>query len=119
MSFREMVASDNEKVFCNTEEFADLRTVWYDGYRYDQVPVVLTKLKEKDRAATTQKDHTQGIYLVTAIAHFPKDKLGGHVPEKGTLISISEDDTFDRKYYVAQSGCDLGMVRLELESYDE
>ena len=119
MSFREMVAQDNHTVFSNTAEFADLRTVWYDGDKYKEVPVTMTQLKEQDRTVVSQKDHAQGIYLVTAIVHFPKDSLGGRVPEKGALISISEDDTFDRKYYVAQSGCDLGMVRLELEAYDE
>ena len=119
MSFRDMVAADNLKVFCNTDEFADPRSVWYDGERYDEVHVVMTQLKEKDRTVTTQKDHTQGIYLVTAIVHFPKDELGGHVPENGALISISDDEAFRHQYYVAQSGCDLGMVRLELEAYDE
>lgn len=119
MSFREMVEQDNHTVFSNTSEYADLRTVWYDGDRYDEVPVTMTKLKEKDRTVTTQKNHAQGIYLVTAIVHFPKDKLGGRVPEKGAKISISEDDGFGMQYYVAQSGCDLGMVRLELEAYDE
>ena len=118
MSFREMVSQDNVKVFGNTSEFADLRTVHYDGYAYKDVPVILTQLKEKDRSAPA-KDHAQGIYLVTSICHFPVGYLDGHVPEKGTRISISDDEGFDREFYVAQSGCDLEMVRLELEAYDE
>lgn len=118
MSFRDMVAADNLNVFCNTDEFADSRTVWYDGEKYENVHVVMTKLKEKDRTVA-QKDHAQGIYLVTAIVHFPQVELDGHVPEKGALISITDDDAFAHQYYVAQSGCDLGMVRLELEAYDE
>ena len=118
MSFRDMVEQDNHTVFSNTDEFCDLRTVWYDGEVYDEVPVTMTQLKEKDRTVT-MRDHAQGIYLVTAIVHFPKDKLGGHVPEKGAKIAISDEDEFAREYYVAQSGCDLGMVRLELEAYDE
>lgn len=118
MSFKETVAAENSKVFCNPAEFADLRKVSYDGNDYFDVPVVMTKLKEKDRAASV-KDHAQGIYLVTAIAHFPIESLGGHVPEKGQQITISDDTGFDREYYVAQSGCEGGMVRIELEAYDE
>jgi hypothetical protein len=118
MSFRESVLQDNLAVFSNVDEFADLRTVVYDGEEYEEVPVVMTQLKEKDRSANV-KDHAQGLYLVNAIAHFPADKLGNHVPEKGCKISITDDDDFPHTYYVAQSGCDLGMVRLELEAYDE
>ena len=118
MNFREMVAQDNVKVFGNTNEYADLRTISYDGEDYFKVHTVMTKLKEKDRTIPV-KDHAQGIYLVTAIVHFPLEELGGHIPEKGSRITISDDSGFDREYYVAQSGCDLGMVRLELEEYDE
>ena len=118
MSFRESVLQDNLNVFSNTDEFADLRTVVYDDEEYKDIPVVLTKLKEKDRNASV-KDHVQGIYLVNAIAHFSVEKLGGHIPEEGCKISITDDDGFPHWYYVAQSSCDLGMVRLELEAYDE
>ena len=118
MNFRDLVAQDNVKVFGNTNEFADPRTIWYDGEKYEEVHAVLTKLKEKDRTIPV-KDHAQGFYLVTAIVHFPVEQLGGHVPENGSKITISDDEDFDREYYVAQSSCDLGMVRLELEEYDE
>ena len=118
MSFRDMVLQDNEDVFCNVEEFGDPRTIVYDGVEYKDVPCVLSKLKEKDRQPHA-KDHAQGIYEVTATVHFPAEKLGGFVPEKGCKISISDDDDFLRQYYVAQSGNDHGMVRLELEAYDE
>jgi len=118
MSFKEMIAADNSRVFCNTDEFAELRTVHYDGEEYENVPVVMTKLKEKDRTVAS-KDHAQGIYLVTAIVHFPVESLDGHIPEKGLKVYISDDDGFDRCYYVAQSGCEGKMVRLELEAYDE
>ncbi len=118
MSFREMVAQDNVRVFGNTNEFADLREIVYDGERYKDVHCILTKLKEKDRTIPV-KDHAQGFYLVTATCHFPKEDLDGHVPENGSQISITDDTGFDKEYYVVQSSCDLGMVRLELEEYDE
>lgn len=118
MSFRDSVKADNARVFGNTMEFADLRTVVYDGATYEAVPCVISKLKEKDRHQN-MTDHAQGIYFVTAVFHCPVEALGGNVPEKGCRIAIDDDSGFLHEYYVAQSGCDLNMVRLELEAYDE
>lgn len=117
MSFREMVNGDNTSVFMNLDEFAETHDVWYDGKTYEDVSCVISQLKEQDRV-TKMRDHGQGIYLVTSIFHCPLEALGGHVPEKGTKIAISDDD-FMREFYVAEAGCDLGMIRLELEALDE
>lgn len=118
MSFRGMVESDNQKVFMCVDEYADPRIIKYDGKTYREVPCVISKLKEKERV-TNMRDHAQGLYLVSAILHCPSVNLDGIVPEKGGLISISDNDGFFCEYYVAQSGCDLGMIRLELEAYNE
>ncbi len=117
MTFKEMVEADNVDVFMNTDEFAETHDIEYDGETYEDVCCVITQLKEQDRT-TAMRDHAEGVYLVTSIFHCPKDSLGGVIPEKGTKIGISDDD-FMREYYVAQSGCDLGMIRLELEAFDE
>ena len=65
MSFKDMVAADIRKVFLNTDEFAELRTVRYDGMDYDGpehrgIPIVLTGLKEQDRRQLVT-DHAQGL----------------------------------------------------------
>ena len=117
MGFKEMVASDNAAVFMNLGEFAETHDIQYDGTLYEDVSCVISQLKEQDRV-TKMRDHGQGIYLVTSVFHCPKDALKGVVPEKGTRIGISDDD-FMRWFYVAQSGCDLEMIRLELEAMDE
>lgn len=117
MGFKEMVAADNVHVFMNENTFAEQHDVWYEGETYKEISCVITQLKEKDRT-TTMRDHAQGIYLVTSIFHCPAESLGGNVPEKGSKIKIS-DGHFMREFYVAQSGCDLGMIRLELEALDE
>ena len=118
MSFKEQVAQENLTVFCNLDEFAEERSVLYDGEEYENVPCVMTKTKAKDRNQATV-DHAQGLYLVTSVFHCPVEKLDGNVPEKGSRIDISDDTGFMRRYYVAQSGCEMGMIRLELEAYDE
>ena len=117
MSFKDMVEADNLSVFLNTDEFGEERNIKYDGVTYVAVPCVLTKLKEKDRN-TTMSDHAQGIYRVTATFHCRLADIGEVTPEKGGLILIGDED-FMQRFFVAQAGCDMGMVRLELEALDE
>lgn len=124
--FKDMVAADIRNVFLNTEEYAELRTVIYDGATYDGpehkgIPIVLTGLKEQDRRQLVS-DHVQGLYLVSSVLHCAIDDLGGNQPEKGTRIKINDqegDGGFFREYYVASSVCEMGMLRVELEAVDE
>lgn len=115
--FKDMIAADNKKVFVNAAEFADIHTVIYDGVTYNDIPVVLSGLKEKDRRQLIS-DHVQGLYLVTSVMHCAASDLGGVVPEKGMKIKIS-DGTFYREYTVASSVNEVGMLRVELEAIDE
>lgn len=117
MSFKDMVAADNAKVFMNLGEFAEEHDVWYDGKLYEGISCVISQLKEQDRGVK-MRDHAQGIYLVTSVFHCPLEAMEGNVPEKGSKIKISDGD-FMREFYVGQSSCDLNMIRLELEAYDE
>lgn len=123
--FKDMVASDNLGVFLNNDEHAEKRTVIYDGETYDGVdgqgiPVLLTKLKEKDRRQLVT-DHAQGLYLVTTVLHCTLSDIGGTLPEKGQRIKINEEEGggFFYEYRIAASGCAMGMVRAELEAIDE
>mgnify|MGYP007069916494 CR=1 FL=1 len=121
MSFKDMVAADIHNVFLNTGEFADLRTVVYDGGTYTDIPVVLTSLKEQDRRQISS-DHAQGLYLVSTILHCAKSDLGDVLPERGMRIKINDQEGgggFFREYYIATSGEEMGMLRLELEGIDE
>ena len=121
MSFKDMVAEDIHGVFLNLGEFADRRTVIYNGETYTDIPIVLSGLKEQDRRQTAS-DHAQGLYLVTAVLHCAKNDLGGKTPEKGTRIRINDREGgggFFREFYVASSICEMGMLRVELEGIDE
>jgi hypothetical protein len=116
-SFKNMVEADNKKVFVNASEFAELHTIIYDGVTYEDIPVVMSGIKEKDRRQLVA-DHIQGLYLVTTVIHCAASDLGGVVPERGMKIKINDGDFF-REFYVATSVVDLGMIRLELEAIDE
>ncbi|MEN6437025.1 MAG: hypothetical protein ABFD97_00410 [Syntrophobacter sp.] len=117
MSFKDMIAADNKKVFINTTEFADTHIVIYDGVTYEDIPLVLSGLKEQDRRQLVS-DHIQGLYLVSSVMHCAASDLGGVVPEKGTRIKINDGDFF-REFYVASSVNEFGMLRVELEAIDE
>lgn len=118
-----MVARDNRAVFCNPNEFAELRRVVYEGVTYDGedglgIPVVLTKAREKDRRQL-KDDHGEGIFRVNATMHCAIDDLNGVLPQKGTKIRLSEGVDFYYTYYIVTSSEQMGMVILELEALDE
>lgn len=117
--FMDMVAQDNASVFLNAAEFAELRTVIYDGDTFPDIPIVLSGLKE--RSGRRESDLAQGLYLVTAVLHCRIEDLGGKQPEKGTRIRISgkSSGAFFDEFYVAASVCELGMLRVEMEAIDE
>ena len=121
MSFKDMVADDIHNVFLNLEEYGELRTVEYDGERYEDIPIVLKGIKEEERHQLVS-DHIQGLYLVSSVLHCSIDDLGGKQPERGNRIRINDQEGgggFFREFYVATSICDLGMLRVELEAIDE
>ena len=76
--FKDMVARDNFGVFLNCDEFAEKRTVKYDGATYEDIPIVLSGLKEKDRRQL-MSDHAQGLYIVSsgAGAAYQDQRPGG------------------------------------------
>lgn len=120
-SFKDMVAADNADVFLNLDEFAERRTIVYDGVTYQDIPIVLSGLKEKDRRQLVS-DHIQGLYLVSSILHCAESNLGGHQPEKGQRIRINDEEGgggFFREFYVVSSVCEMGMLRVELGAVDE
>lgn len=119
--FKDMAAQDIHGVFLNLDEFAEKRTIRYDGAEYMDIPIVLSGLKEQDRRQL-QSDHAQGLYLVTSVLHCALTDLGGNQPEKGQRIRINDQDGgggFFREFYVASSVCEMGMLRVELEAIDE
>ena len=120
MSFRDMVAADIHDVFLNTSEFAERRTVRYDGATYADIPVVLNGLKQSARKQSVS-NHDQGLYVVTDIMHVALSDIGGVQPENGCIIEVNtcEGGVFFRRYYIALSQNTVGMIRLELEAIDE
>lgn len=126
MSFRDAVKQDIHSVFLNADEFGELRSVKYDGVLYEDIPVVLTGLKEQDRnrlnsglkergGRTSTSDHVQGLYAATVVMHCAQSDIGGRQPEKGQKIRVYDPDkAYYRDYRIEASVADMGMIRLEL-----
>ena len=120
--FKDMVAADVHSVFLSLDEFAEKRTVVCDGVAYEDIPIVMSALKEQDRRQL-MSDHVQGLFLVSSVLHCALSDLGGNQPEKGQRIKINNEEGggggFFREFYVASSVCEMGMLRCELEAIDE
>lgn len=119
--FKDMVSADNSRVFMNTDEFAEKHTIIYNGVTYENIPIVLSGLKEQDRRQM-QSDHLEGLFLVSAVMHCAAADMDNILPEKGQRIKISSNDGWEgffREFYVASSVCEMGMFRVELEAIDE
>lgn len=125
MSFKDAVAADISAVFLNTDEFAETRTVLYDGEAYEDIPVVLSGRKEQERKVlsfnTSSKDRGEGLYKVTHTLHCALSDLGGNQPEKGARIAINDEEggEFFRRFYIASSLEEMGMLHIELEAIEE
>lgn len=117
--FKELIEQDNATLL-GIEEFGEIRTIMYDGNVYENVSVLLTGDRQKKRFQM-REDHAEGLYLNHTKMHCRAAELGEQLPEKGSLISISRDETGDffKDYYVAESVLEVGMLLLYLEAIDE
>ena len=122
MSFKDSVHADNRNVFLNTSEFAEPHTIKYNGNVYTDIPVLLTKIKERKRTVLAN-DHGEGIHLVGVVAHIDLSDLGFIIPEQGRPIEIDDGEAlgekFYQRYYIVTSDCEMDMITLELEAFDE
>ena len=118
--FRDMVASDIRKVFLNTAEFAEVRSVRYDGDVYPDIPVVLEGPVQGKRDRLTD-DRIQGLHTVTAVLYCAKADLGNKLPEHGTALEITtrEGGKFFQRYYVVAAVSRMGMLHIELEAIEQ
>lgn len=120
MSFKDTVAADNMNVFMNPDEFAEKRTVIYDGVTYTDIPIILSGLKEQDRKQLVT-DHIEGLYLVTSVMHCAAEVMNNTLPKKDSLIKINsyEGSKYFNEFEVKSSVNEMGMFRVELGAIDE
>ena len=70
-----------------------------------------------------QGNDSEGIYLVSAKAYFDINDTDGKLPEQGMIFAVDDGEArgkpFFRRYTILTSDCEMGMVVLELEAFDE
>lgn len=110
--FKEQVERDIFAVFHNSEEFADLMEVEYNGKIYTDIPVVIDSEIAKERAKAAG-DNSVGIFAfdVTVFISFNDLKI---VPRKETKIVIG-----GVAYNVVKVAFDAGEITLDLEMLEE
>lgn len=122
-TFKDCAAVEIEKAFLNTGEFAEERTVIYDGVTYKDIPVVEIGPKEGKRSSVVQMQHDfgQGLYKRSITLYLAEKDLGGVTPEQGSRLSMNEKKggTFFHKFRVVESTAEMGMFRVKLEEVDE
>lgn len=126
MTFKDMVEADNKGIFLNASEFAEIHTVEYNGVVYEDIPVLLTKVKTVERPVMVignDEDHLEGLHLATSVAHIALEDMGGVIPKQKKIISISDGEAVGKpfmvQYRIVTADCEMGMINLELEAYDE
>ena len=103
-------------VFLNTSEFAEERSIRYNGILYENIPVVITGLKQQDRRRLAS-----GLHTGTTVLHCATIDIGGKIPEPSQKLRIyaEGDSGFYKDYRITASSENMGMCRIELEQIKE
>lgn len=110
-NFKEMLRQDLKGTFYRTDEFAEKRTVEYDG-KIKKIPVIFDYEAAEDREITI-KDKAEGLYKVDIILRLQLEDMG-ETPRKGKNLYIDDDS-----YTIQKVTTEYGEIILELESIDE
>ncbi len=110
------IPHDIYDTFLNTSEFAEERSIRYNGILYENIPVVITGLKEQDRRRLAS-----GLHTGTTVLHCASADICGKIPEPSQKLRIYDegDSGFYKEYRVTAASEDMGMFRIELECIRE
>lgn len=116
ITFKEQLEKDIEDTFFNSNEFAELVRVWYQGNMYE-IPVSIDQYMEVDRKIYSD-DHAEGINQIDLVAYIPKEKLGV-IPRKGRRFEIEDENGIITEYTIVKSNHENGVIILYLQEYEE
>ncbi len=119
-AFKGMVKADIKAIFLNDNEFAERRSIIYDGVTYVDILIVLTGAEETERVNVKEIDHMEGVYEVSRILYCDIEDLDGKQPEQGTKIRINDREGgggYFEEYTVVSSICEEGMLEVKLGAF--
>lgn len=110
-NFKEMLDMDLKTTFYNTEEFAQVKRIKYDGIVKD-IPVIFDSEETKDRNGGG--DHAEGIYGRFVVIRVRLSDLGKE-PRQGMRFWIGNNDLFT----ITNVLNEYNELIIDLERYDE
>lgn len=110
-NFKQLLRQDLKGTFYRTDEFAELRTVEYDG-KMKKIPVIFASDLIGNRKVTV-KDKAEGLYKVSVVIRIQLESWGS-TPRKGKTLYIDEEE-----YRISTVSSEDGEIILGLERIDE
>ncbi len=110
MGFKDQLEKDLD-VFINSEEFAELKDIYYGGKSYS-VSVIFERDIQKNRKQSTN-DHGEGVFLVDSRLHLKVSDFDVK-PRQGRNIEVD-----DESFRIVKVSVELGVIILDLEMFDE
>lgn len=87
-NFKQLLEQDLKSTFYRTDEFAELRTIEYDG-KIKQIPVIFASDMASNRKISV-KDKAEGLYKTSAVVRMQLESLG-ITPRKDKMLYIEDD----------------------------
>lgn len=106
-----MLRQDLKGTFYRIDEFAEKRTVEYDG-KIKKISVIFDYEAAESREITI-KDKAEGLHKVDIILRVQLEEMG-EIPRKGKTLYIDDDS-----YTIRKVTTEYGEIILELENIDE
>lgn len=110
-TFKAMAARDILKVFHNSDEFSEEKTIVYDGQEYT-VPVVVSD-HNPEEWTKNKSEYSQGVYSIHKTVYIPVEALD-FIPEATHRFEMDDTD-----WDIASVSIEMGELVLSLERYDE
>lgn len=114
MDFKAQIIKDMA-VFHNSEEFATVTDIWYEGRKHT-IPLILDHEAAEERKRANG-DHGEGLNSIQALAYIALVDLG-FVPHRGCNIEIDVAGAIEM-YKINKSDLEDGEIILELGAFDE
>lgn len=119
-AFMQQLEDDLNEVFFNTEEFAEIFHIHYDGEVYKNIPVIVDTEEAKNKKGGSGKaQDIEEIYTIDALAFIHFKDLG-MIPRKNHEIIFENTQSGAGKMYtITTSTEENGLISLGLMEYDE